>query len=52
MVTNSELEAKKGAKGANTKAIIIRLKPHRVIKVANGTINTLANTVTGAKIIK
>jgi hypothetical protein len=52
VTTNSLLEEKRGAKGGNIKPISIRLKPHKVIKVAKGTINKLAKTVMGEKILK
>jgi len=49
---NSILKAKSPAQAGKTKAITTRLKPESVIRVANGTINILANIVIGEKNLK
>jgi len=46
------VEAKNETMGENIKPIRIRLKPHKVIKVAKGIIKMFATTVMGEKILK
>lgn len=49
---NSILEAKNGANNGVTKLTAIKLKPHKVIKEAKGTMKRLASMVIGEKILK
>ena len=49
---NSQGRLNKWAKAGQINAPRIRLKPQRVIKPAKGTINRLANIVTGENILK
>jgi hypothetical protein len=51
-VRNSRLKAKNPAPTGKTKATTTKLKPERVTRVARGTINIFAKTVTGEKNLK
>lgn len=51
-VSNSQLLANSPAAGGKIKLTAIRLNPHKVIRVASGTMNKFAKTVMGENILK